>query len=192
MWCQKCHREVAAVPASSGEIRCPFCGELARSIPSIAPAATDNDAAVSTQIFRTDTGHVQLQSHQRNSTNRDSTVGNPTKKSEPYRHSEMPAAPIASLAGKSWINLTGFFVFVFLLGQSLTVWAFLVGHFGAWALGQLFVCLGIAVTLWLTIRHTAMLVDQQRQLVGRINRLNKLVRNSQQSGKTKRLSHSKS
>jgi len=189
MWCKGCHREVAAVPSAAGETRCPFCGELARTNLPVEGAAGTGQAAPSTQIFRTDSGHVQLSNPPRAALRSASSgsVQSPATDRRSSERQEVAADGLTSLAGKSWINLTGFFVVVFLTGQMLTIWAFLIGHFGAWALGQLFVGVGVTVTFWLMIRHTARLGDQQRQLIGRLNRMSRNLSDLKSRQRTRRI-----
>ena len=91
------------------------------------------------------------------------------------------ADSIGTLASQSWINLAGFFLVIFLVGQGLVVWSFLAGHFGAWALGQIGITIGATVTFWLLIRKIATLADQNRIVA---SRLIKLQHQSDASGET--------
>lgn len=164
MWCRSCHREVASVPNGNGILECPFCGNE----PTSQLKQSDG------RMFRMDKAHIKPEHHiesERSSGKSKPSNQNPEVRPPRRDRGKQPSSPIGrsqgiegQLGGSHWINLTGFFVFVFLVGQVFTLWAFLAGHFGAWVLGQLFVSTGLAVSLWLLIRLAASLYEQNHRL----------------------------
>jgi len=165
VWCRSCHREVAAVSTSNGSVDCPFCGYDTQIRADESLKSENNDSKTSTKKrIRTDTSHLKH------------TSGRVDPKLVPreQRHVQThQAGSFGTIASKSWINLVGFFVFIFLIGQGLTIWSFLAGHFGAWALGQTSIVFGTTAAFWLLIRQTATLADQNRLLAQRVNRIAK-------------------
>ncbi|HMO93072.1 MAG TPA: hypothetical protein PKD64_12830 [Pirellulaceae bacterium] len=159
------------MPSSHGTLNCPFCGELSEASP-MGIGDKDRAQANTTPRLRTDAAHSPY----------------PLKKGDVTVTSEIQSErsvsrmhhedPLAALASQSWINLAGFFVVVFLVGQSFTLWAFLAGHFGAWCLGQTFFIVGITTTFWLLIRQVATLADQNRIMANGLKRIQRETTNA--------------
>lgn len=185
MWCQGCHREVAAMPSQDGFRECPFCGdEVGRYLQGSQG-----------EILRADMPHNNLVDKAANSTEPDSITSSSFRNRKRRQFTSTDDAPTtraadsiqqtSDLSGDSplsiqgtdsirhWLNLASFFVLTFLVGQILVIGAFLAGHFGAWALGQLFVSVGISITLWMLIRFVATLFAENRELKRKLARIRK-------------------
>jgi ABC-type Fe3+ transport system permease subunit len=76
-------------------------------------------------------------------------------------------------AAKSLTHGVTFGLLVFLLGQSLLVWAFLAGHFTAWSIANLISVIGVTVALSaiaVTLRNFERRIEALAKLVGRSGR----------------------
>lgn len=74
------------------------------------------------------------------------------------------------LQKKSLIHVVMFGLLIFLLGQALLVWAFLVGHYAAWSVANLVSVAGFAlaiIAIAATLRNLDERVERLSQLVGR-------------------------
>lgn len=74
------------------------------------------------------------------------------------------------LQKKSMIHVAMFGLLVFLAGQAVLVWAFLVGHYAAWSVANLISVAGVAlavVAISATLRNLYERMERLSQLVGR-------------------------
>ena len=155
MWCPDCQEEFVAVAGAEVQV-CPRCSAAAkagvrrRRIPKLEPGEKP------TLRIRVDSAHDKKLTRVR------------TAPGQPVRRSNSMVETM--LGVKSLTHLVVFGLFVYLLGQAILVWSFLVGHYTAWSIANLVSVVGVSlafVGVAMTLRHFELRISQLAKLVGR-------------------------
>ncbi len=155
MWCPDCQEEFVPVAGSEVQV-CPNCtaaakaGVRRRRIPKLEP----NEQP--TLRIRVDSAHDKKLTR---------------VKAPPGQLKRRSNSLFESMLGnKSLTHLVVFGWFVYLLGQAILVWSFLVGHFTAWSIANLVSVVGVSLAFLgvaMTLKHVELRISHLARLVGR-------------------------
>lgn len=155
MWCPDCQEEFVAVQGAEVQV-CPKCSAAAkaglrrRRIPKLA-----SDEQSKPRI-RMDSAHGKKLSRVW------------TTPDQARRRSNSIVETMLGI--KSLTHLVVFGLFVYLLGQAILVWSFLVGHYTAWSIANLVSIVGVSmafVGVAMTLRTFELRISNLAKLVGR-------------------------
>ena len=92
-------------------------------------------------------------------------------KTTPGQSSRHSKSIVNTMLGiQSLTHLVVFGLFVYLLGQAILVWSFLVGHYTAWSIANLVSVVGVSLAFMgvtMTLRRFELRINQLAKLVGR-------------------------
>ena len=151
MWCSDCQQDFPTVESAEIQV-CPRCsfaaahGKRSRRVPKLNPDSTQPK-------FRIDSAHQPAAES--------CSVGD---------DSELLTKASRWIGTRSMTHMAVFGLLVFLCGQAMLTWAFLVGHFVAWSIANLVSVVGIVVAIVsvaVSLRRSEQKIAALAQMVGR-------------------------
>lgn len=195
MWCPDCKTDFETVPGSDVQV-CPGCqsaakqGKRRRRVPKLEPKSKKRRRKVAAAAATSsEAGDQASNASKRKQAAADSGKSLPQPavlSTEPKLRIDSPHAEHGIraiqrdrewltragdwLQKKSMIHVIMFGLLVFLSGQAVLVWAFLVGHYAAWSVANLISVAGFAIAIIAiaaTLRNLDERMERLSQLVGR-------------------------
>ncbi len=159
MWCPNCKEDFPDVVGAEVQI-CPKCIAASRAgrrryrVPKLRTTRKKLNASPSKHSqpkLRIDPAHVV-----------------PREKLPTFVPDPLVANQIArnlQLGKRSLKHAIAFGLLVFLVGQSILIWAFLAGHFAAWSVGNLVTIMGVAISL-ISVSQTLGVIEKRIDELG--------------------------